>query len=153
MRRSNQPTLLVVADESAAFSLALTYAVQQVQALHEGRVAMLCVVTPQDGIEAFGGVERAMDDEAFSRARERIAQHEAYVKKETGKNPVVYYKKGEPRDVLLELIAQEKGIELLVLAANTQDMRSNPLIRYLTSDKGLRRLKVPLVILPDSLAD
>jgi len=141
-------TLLVVVDENPEGVVALRYAAQRA-ALGKGRVAMLSVIEPQ-GIQEWGGVERAMDDEAFDRARAVQAKYIKLIQETTGHEPLFFFHKGEMSKVLFDLIEQEKDITCLVLAAKTRDGASNPLIQYLTSDKGLRKLSVPLVIVPET---
>lgn len=143
----NARIFLVVVDDSPEFPVALRYAAERARAV-KGNVALLSVVEPQ-GIETWGGVERALDDEAFDRARAIVAAHEKTAEDITGQKPLSYFTKGEIRNVLIELIDQEKEITSLVLAAQTGEGARNPLIQYLTSDKGLRKLKIPLVIVPD----
>ncbi|MDD3182909.1 MAG: universal stress protein [Alphaproteobacteria bacterium] len=141
-------TFLVVVDESPEFPVALYYAAKRALAIH-GHVALLSVVEPQ-GIETWGGVERALDDEAFDRAREISAVHEKTVQSIMGCRPKAYFRKGEVCNVLLDLIDQEKEIATLVLAVQTSEGPRNPLIQYLTSEKGVRKLKIPLIIVPDT---
>lgn len=141
-------SFLVVVDDSKEFPLALQYAAARAKQ-EQASVAFLTVVEAQ-GIEAWGGVERAMDDEAFDRARVIVAGYAKQAEEETGQKPLAFYKKGEMRTVLLDLIDQEKDISALVLAAGTGDGGRNPLIQYLTSDKGLRKLNIPLIIVPDT---
>jgi nucleotide-binding universal stress UspA family protein len=141
-------TFLVVVDDSPEFPLAVRYAAQRAMAVG-GEVAMLAVVEP-DMIETWGGVERALDDHAFDKARALVAQYEALIEEHTKSKPKTFFKKGETRSVLLELIDQEKEISTLVLAAHTRESGRNILIQYLTSDKGIKKLKIPLIVVPDS---
>lgn len=141
-------TFLVVVDKSPEFPVALRYAIARAKAV-DGRVAMLSVVEPQ-GIETWGGVERALDDEAFDIARSEVVAHIKTVEELLGHKPKTYFGKGELRSVLVDLIDQEKDISTLVLAAGTGEGASNPLIQYLTSDKGVRKLKIPLIIVPET---
>ena len=141
-------TFLVVVDTTPEFPIALRYACQRAKRVG-GTVALLSVVEPQ-GIETWGGVERALDDEAFGHARSLIANHEHTVWEATGQKAHCYFKKGEIRNVLIDLIDQEKDISTLVLAAQTSEGAHNPLIQYLTSEKGLRKLKIPLIVVPEN---
>ncbi|MGE4351231.1 MAG: universal stress protein [Bdellovibrionales bacterium] len=139
---------LVVVDESLEFQIAMQYAAERARAVG-GRVAFLGVVE-QQGIETWSGVERALDDEAFDRVRAVVAAHEKTVEAITGFKPLTYYYKGETRSVLIELIDEEPDVSTLVLAAQTGENAHNTLIQYLTSDKGIRKLKIPLIIVPDT---
>lgn len=141
-------TFLVVVDASPEFPIAVRYAADRASAVN-GRVALLAVVEPQ-GIETWGGVERALDDQAFDVARSLVASHEETVEKATGVKPLTFFRKGEIRSVLLDLIDQEKDISTLVLAAQTREGGRNALIQYLTNEKGIKKLKIPLIIVPDT---
>lgn len=147
MNRSPR-TFLVVVDGSEELPVALRYAARRARDV-AGRVALLSIVEPE-GIETWGGVERALTDEAFDRARQDMAQHIKQVEELTGGEPLTFFRKGQRREVLLELLEKQPEISVLVLAAQTRDGGSNPLIKYLTSEKGLRRLKVPLIIVPET---
>lgn len=140
-------TYLVVVDSSKEMPVALHYAARR--AHDTGALVALLRVVEVDTIETWGGVERAVLDEAFTGARKEMAVYEKEVEDITGVKPQTYYRKGERRKALLDVIENEPSITTLVLAAGTKDGASNPLIQYLTSDKGLRKLRVPLVIVPD----
>ncbi|HAX91818.1 MAG TPA: universal stress protein [Rhodospirillaceae bacterium] len=139
------PTILVVVDDSPEFQTALRYAANAAQR-ESATVTLLYVVEP-NGIEAWGGVQRAMEDEAFDEARGKMVAHEKLVEELSGKNPVSVYRKGESRIELLDVIEKTPEITALVLATGMKE-GANPLIHHLTSDKGLRKLSVPLIIVP-----
>ncbi len=141
-------TFLVLADETEEMLVALRYAARRAKTA-QGRVALLYVVEPEE-ISTWGGVERALTDEAFDQGRKKMVALEKIAREISGAEPVTFYRKGERRKVLLELIESEPSISVLVLAAQTGDGGRNPLIQYLTSDKGLRKLKIPLVVVPDN---
>ena len=140
-------TYLVVVDSSKEMPVALHYAARRAREAG-GRVALLKIVEP-DTIETWGGVERAVMDEAFTDARKAMAVYEKEVEAITGEKPQTFYRKGERRKALLDVIENEPFLSALVLAADTSAGADNPLIRFLTGEKGLRKLKLPLVIVPD----
>lgn len=147
----NARVFLVVVDESPEFAVALRYACHRAKAV-AGRVAMLSIVEPE-GIETWGGVEKALDDEAFARARKLVASHEKTVLDVAGQPPLLHFKKGEKKAVLIDLIEAEKDISVLVMGASSREAGRNPLIQYLTSDKGLRKLKIPFIIVPEGVRE
>jgi len=69
---------------------------------------------------------------------------------EIGKLPVIYIKEGSARDELIELLANDPSISILVLAASTGPEGPGPLISFLAS-KGMAKLRVPVTIVPGSL--
>lgn len=148
MQKRTVRTFLVMVSDSDKKSLALRYAARRAR-MAKGRVALLHVVEPQ-GIETWGGIEQAMADEAFNQARKEMVAYEKLATEISGAEPDVYYRKGERRKALLEFIESEPSISILVMAAQTGEGSHNPLIQYLTSDKGLKKLNVPLVVVTDT---
>lgn len=141
-------TFLVIVDDSKEMPVALCYAARRAKQA-KGRVALLYVVEP-DGIETWGGVEQAVMDHAFDEGREKMAQFEKMAEDISGATPVTFYRKGERRKVLVDLVDTQTDIAALVLAAQTHDGGYNPLIQYLTADKGIKKLRVPLIIVPET---
>lgn len=139
---------LVVVDDSVEFPSALRFAAGAARS-SGSTVTLLSIVEPE-GIEAWGGVERAMDDEAFEEARKKMAAHEKLAEELSGRKPVCVYKKGERRAVIVDYLEKTPSIAALVLAIGMKD-GSNPLIHHLTSDKGLRKLNIPLIIVPEKM--
>jgi len=141
-------TFLVLVSETEEFLVALRFAARRARQA-KGRVALLSVVEPQE-IETWGGVEQALTDEAFDKARKEMVKHEKLATELSGAEPDIFYRKGERRKALLELIETEPNISVLIMAAQTGEGAHNPLIQYLTSDKGLKKMRVPLTIVSDS---
>lgn len=139
-------TFLIPVDDCDEMRDALRYAARRAH-LVKGRVALLYVVESQE-IETWGGVERAMADEAFDKAREEMVQYEQIAENLSGFAPILYFAKGNPRAALLDLIKQEPHISVVVLSAQTKNGARNPLVNELTSERELRKLTVPLTIVP-----
>ncbi len=141
-------TYLVVVDRSKEMPIALRYVLRRAQET-EASIALLKIVEPE-AIETWGGVERAVMDEAFTDARQAMAAYEKQIEETLGHKPRTFYRKGERVKALLDVLESEKDLSTLVLAADTSAGADNPLIRFLTSEKGLRKLRLPLIIVPDS---
>ncbi len=142
----SRSTFLVPFCEGDNFVLALSYAARRAKT-SGACVAFLYVVESQE-IEAWSGVERAMADEAFDRARKEMTEHERRAEELSGASVRTYYAKGDYRAALLDLIEKEKHIAALVLPAQTKDGSRHPLIHEMSGDKGIKKLIVPLIIVP-----
>lgn len=142
-------TYLVVVDDNPEMKLALRYAAMRAR-LSGGRVAMLRVIEPEDGIQPWAGVEATLTEDAVARAKAAMAEHETVVETISGRKPVLYIRQGLQKDMLVKLLQEQPDISVLVLAAKTGEAGPGPLISYLTSAKGLRVLTIPMVIVPDT---
>ncbi|HBM90817.1 MAG TPA: hypothetical protein DD400_02935, partial [Rhodospirillaceae bacterium] len=114
-----------------------------------GRVALLSIVEPEE-IGAWGGVDKVMTDDAFDRARKVMEYYVASVQELSGTEPLTLFRKGQRRATLLEVIESEPDISAFVLTAYSDEARRNTLIQYLTSEKGLKKLPIPLIVVPDN---
>jgi len=142
---------LVVVDETEDQHVAIRYAAQRAKAM-KGKVALLSVVEPC-GIEAWRGVEKAVLDEAFSQARERMVKHEAFVKEISGQDPLTFYRKGECCSALMDFIEDQEDITILVLVSQKKNGKRNPFVQHVMSDKGLKKLKIPCTVVPQIMRD
>jgi len=143
------PVFLVVIDESEEMHAALRYAAWHARQTR-GRVGMLHVIELEDGIQPWESVEEALTGDAEAQAREKLATHSKFVETISEMKPVWFVRRSRRREALLKLLEEEPGISLLVLAAKKGGDDPGPLVSYLTSGKGLRALKIPLVIVPES---
>ena len=141
---------LVVVDESEEMAVALRFACRRAKATG-GRVALFYVVEPAD----FGhwiAVEDLMEKERRLEAEEVLQKYSDQVVGLTGDLPILLIREGERRDALLELLAEEPNLSVLVLATGAGSGGPGPLISALTG-KFSKRLKVPMTIVPGSLSD
>lgn len=140
--------LVLVPEEIKDVSGAMRYAALSAKAAG-GRVALLAIVEPEE-IGAWGGVDKVITDDAFDRMRQVVAHFSSFVKDVSGDEPHPLYMKGMRRDVLLDVIENEPGISALVLTADANENDQNALIHYFTGPKGMKKLSVPLIVVPDS---
>ena len=141
---------LVVVDESAEQSVALTYACLRARRCG-GRVALLHVMEPTE-FQNWRAVEDLMREERRIEAEQTLQRHAKEVNRRTGILPVLYLREGERREELLRLIDEDPSISVLVLAAGTGPEGPGPLISYLAS-VGVNRLRVPMTIVPGTLTE
>ena len=139
---------LVVVDESPEMPVALYYASRRAQRTG-GRVALLRVIPPHES-HGLASVEALMREEAQQEAQQLLKRLAKTVVDEIGKLPVIYMKEGSARDELIELLANDPSISILVLAASTGPEGPGPLISFLAS-KGMAKLRVPVTIVPGNL--
>jgi len=139
---------MVVVDESPEMPVALYYASRRAQRTG-GRVALLRVIPPHEA-HGLASVEALMREEAQQEAEQLLQRLAKTVVDEIGKLPVIYIKEGSARDELVELLANDPSISILVLAASTGPEGPGPLISFLAS-KGMAKLRVPVTIVPGSL--
>ena len=141
---------LVIADGSAEFAAALRFACRR--ARHSGgRVAMLYVTEPAEASE-WVGVGELMREERRQEAEAKLQELSSLVREQSGEMPMLHVREGDPRDELLKLLDEEPSISVLVLGASTTAKGPGPLISALTG-KYANKLRVPLTIVPGSLAD
>jgi nucleotide-binding universal stress UspA family protein len=141
---------LVVVDETEEMQKALHFACRR--ALHTGgRVALLYVIEPPE-FQHWLGVERVMQDEARQKAEQTLQALAAKVQALTTKMPSLYVREGPRRDQLLDLIKEEPGISLLVLATAAGREGPGPLVTYLVSQLG-GQLEIPVTLVPGRLTE
>jgi nucleotide-binding universal stress UspA family protein len=143
-------TFLVIVDRSEELKVALRFACRR--ASHTGgRVALLCVVEPPEGM-GFMAVEALAQSEGRQEAEEKLKELSAKVIEWTGHIPIVYIREGRPLDQLLMLIEEDPSVSILVLGADTGPQGPGPLVTAL-SGKHVAKLRIPLTIVPGNLTE
>jgi len=138
---------LVVIDDTEELHAALEYACRRARTAN-GRVALLYVIQPVE-FEHFMFVGDVMREDSRKEAEVLLHKYADRVFQMSGKFPVIHLREGDRREKLLEFIDQET-VHVLVLAADTGKNGPGPLITSLMG-KDLRRLHIPLAIIPGSL--
>lgn len=140
---------LVVADDSEEMEVALRYA--SARALHTGgRVALLHVIPPAD-FAHWASVGDLMAKESREKAETLMQSLSSRVNEWAGAIPVVYVREGELKEELLDLIAEEPSISVLVLAASPKSKGPGPLVTQLAG-KMSGQLRIPVTVVPGSLS-
>lgn len=140
---------LVVVDDSVERAVALKYACLRAKK-SGGRVALLRVLEPAGQTE-WAGVGALLAQERREEAEQVLSGLAAQVNEITGGMPLLLIREGDPREELLELLAEEESISILVLAAAPGGGGPGPLIVALTGRHGAR-LRVPMTIVPAGLS-
>jgi nucleotide-binding universal stress UspA family protein len=145
---TQERVFLVVVDETPELKVALRYACRRAFRSN-GRVAMVHVMEPT-GFGDWMGVNELMKEEARQQAEATMQKMATEVNKLSGKMPMLYFREGDRRDELLNLIQEEPGISILVLAASTSPKGPGPLVSALTG-KYVGKMRVPVTIVPGNL--
>ena len=145
---AQERVFLVVIDETPELKVALRYACRRAFRSN-GRVAMVHVMEPT-GFGDWMGVNELMKEEARQQAEATMQKMATEVNKLSGKMPMLYFREGDRRDELLNLIQEEPGISILVLAASTGPKGPGPLVSALTG-KYVSKMRVPVTIVPGNL--
>jgi len=141
---------LVVVDDSPEREVALKYACLRAKK-SGGRVALLRVIESADQTE-WAGVGALLQEEGREEAERLLSGLAAQVNEITGGLPILLIREGDPRDELLELIAEDPRISILVLAADPAGGSPGPLITALTG-RYAGRVTVPMTIVPGTMDD
>jgi len=140
---------LVVIDDTEELKPAIEYACLRAKR-SGGHVAMLYVMQPAE-LEHFAFVGEAMREDRRKDAEALVHAHADHVFQVSGRMPIIYLREGDRREELLKLLEEER-VHVLVLGADTGKSGPGPLISSLMG-KDLRRMHVPMAIIPGSLSE
>lgn len=142
-------TYLIVADSSEEFPIALEYATRMANK-NKCRVGIFYVMEKQD-FTHWGNIEKRMQDEQREQAEQALNEACLSVKDMGGGTPALYLAEGGRMDSLASVIEDDPSISMLILCGGTQGHNPGPLVSHFTG-KGLSRLRVPVMIVPDHLS-
>lgn len=149
-REGDGGTYLVVADNTEEFDVALKYGCFQAQK-NRAHVGILCVIEDQD-FQHWGAVEHRVMKELRMEAEKYIWSILKTAHDYNGTIPSLYFAEGNRLDALIKTIDESDHIVQLILAGGSDHTVQGPLISYF-SGKGLSKLKVPMVIVPQHVKD
>ncbi len=138
---------LVVIDDSAEAQIALRFAARR--ALKTGgRVEILALIEPTE-LVPWGGVQAAIEDEAYEHAEALVATAAGALLAESGLRPSITVRQGEGPRVIREMISANPDIAALVLGAAASGAPGPLVGHFAGADAGA--LSVPIMIVPGSL--
>jgi nucleotide-binding universal stress UspA family protein len=140
---------LVVIGETSEARIALRYAARRA-ARTGGRVVILAVIPPQEFVQ-WGGVQAAMEEEARLRAEAMALGAAGAIMEESGIEPTILVRAGDPVRAIADLLAESQEIAALVLGARAEG-GPGPLVEHF-SGPAAGSLPCPLVIVPERLSD
>ena len=145
----NDRYILVIADGSKEMEVALQYACARSKKT-DRKIIIATFIEPIDVLTT-QGVQEIMKNEAREEAEIRLQKASTIVKVSTGLTPVLHLREGKIIDELIDLIEEEKNINVLVLAAKVDEKGPGPIISSLVS-KEYSRLRIPVMIVPGNFS-
>ena len=142
-------TFLCVVDETQELHQALRYACRRARSTG-GRVALLYVIEPVE-YQHWMAVGHLMAEERREQAEEMLQVVSSVVQKLSGSTPVVYIREGTVTDQLMQLLATEKELSILVMGAAAGSDQPGRIVNHVL--KRLGKLPIPLTIVPGNLSD
>jgi nucleotide-binding universal stress UspA family protein len=147
-RRGDGGTYLIIADGSDEFAIAAHYA-SRVAIARRAAVAVAHITDLQDFIH-WGKVEEMMRYDLRQQAEKDIWQIAKSIHDDHDIFPSLYIREGKVIDKIIEIIEEDKAIRALILAGTPNSNNQGPLVSYF-SNKGMSRLRIPVVIVPGHL--
>ena len=149
---SNDRYILVVADNSNEMQIALEYACARSK--KTGRKIIIATFVEPIDVLTTQGVSEIMINEAREEAESRLKDAASFVKNKTGELPALSLREGETISELKKLIDEEKNINVLVLAAKSDEKGKDPgpIITSLVSNE-ITNLRVPIMIVPGNFSE
>lgn len=141
--------ILVVADESEEFPVALTYA-GLIAKRTGARLVMLRVIEPTDPAP-WASITEEMRRQAQSSAESLTQRFAAEVWAECGITAEPVVREGDLKPELRKLLEEDRTIKLLVLASEAGPRGPGPLVAQLGKSAGLGGRPVPVMVVPGAL--
>lgn len=138
---------LVVVDETPESGVALRFAARRAVKTGGG-VEILALVPPTD-FAPFGGVQATIEEEARLHAEGLVTGAAGTLIEESGLRPSITVRQGDGPKIVREMIAANRDIAALVLAAAASGAPGPLVAHFAGADAGA--LPVPLMIVPGSL--
>ena len=143
--------ILVIADDSTEMEIAIEYACARSKKTSR-KIIIATFIEPLDVLTT-QGVTEIMRNEARDSAELLLQKAASLVKDKTGEMPALALREGEIIIELKKLIEEERNINVLVLAANSdpKNKESNLIINSLLSQE-ITNMRVPIMIVPGNFS-
>ena len=143
--------VLVVVDGTPESEVAIHFA--SLRASHtDGIVTLLAVIEPGEAAQQWLGVKTIMQEEARAEAEELLHRLAAHVNEYAGIMPELVIREGRRTEQVMQLIAEDKDIAILVLAAGTGKEGPGPLVTMVASAAD-KSFPIPVTVVPGSLTE
>lgn len=147
----HQRKFLVVVDDTPECDRAVYYAARRAARTGSG-VVMLGILELEEARQQWLGVGDLMRAEATEAMQEKFDHFAARTRKIAGITPETAIREGEKAEALLSLIAEDRDIAVLVLAAGTGSDGPGPLVHALAGTAAAR-FPIPVTLVPGALSD
>ena len=148
VRRGDGGKYLIIADESDEFAIAAHYAARIVHA-RRAHIA-IAHITDIEGFVQWGNIESMMRHDLRQQAEKTIWQAAKMIHEDHNLFCEFQIHEGQVEDKIIEMVENNKDIRALILAASTHNNNPGRLVTYF-SNKGIARLKIPVIIIPGHL--
>ena len=138
---------LVVLDDSRECLNAMRFAA--LRAAHTGGGVTILSVVPPEEFQTWMGVADLMRAEARERIEAHFEVFAKWMRDKQGVNPELVVREGEPVKEILNLIAEDTEIGVLVLGAGVDKSGPGPLVTAMTRASGT--LPIPVTIVPGEI--
>lgn len=145
----NPESLLVVVDGSEEMEAALHFAC--CHAVHTQAMITLLYVQETPEFHHWLGVQNIARHEERETGEKILDQAAEKVFTLTGMRPALDVREGSLIDAFFQLLEADSSINHVILAASQNSNSPGPIISYALS-KGLKRLHVPITIVPGNLS-
>jgi nucleotide-binding universal stress UspA family protein len=142
---------LVVVDGTPESEVAIHFA--SLRACHtNGVVTLLAVIEPGEASQQWLGVKNIMQEEARAEAEELLHRLAAHVNEYAGIMPELIIREGRRAEQVMQLIAEDKDIAILVLAAGLGKEGPGPLVTMVASASE-KAFPIPVTVVPGNLTE
>ncbi|HEY0274819.1 MAG TPA: universal stress protein [Paenirhodobacter sp.] len=139
---------LVVLDDTRECLNAMRYAA--LRAAHTGAGVTIVAVVPPEEFQHWIGVGDIMRAEARDRIEAHFEVFAKWMRDKQGVNPELVIREGEPVSEILDVIARDTQIGVLVLGAGTDKSGPGPLVTQMSRNSG--SLPCPLTVVPGDMS-
>lgn len=142
---------LVIVDGTPESEVALHFA--SLRASHtSGVVTLLAVIEPGEASQQWLGVQNIMKEEAREEAEELLHRLAAHVNEYAGIMPELIIREGRRAEQVMQLIAEDKDVAILVLAAGLGKEGPGPLVTMVASASE-KAFPIPVTVVPGNLTE
>jgi nucleotide-binding universal stress UspA family protein len=139
---------LVVLDDTRECLNAMRFAAMR--AAHTGAGVTIVSVIPPEEFQHWLGVADIMREEARDRIEAHFEVFAKWMRDRQGVNPELVIREGVPAIEILDVIANDPEIGVLVLGAGTDKSGPGPLVTQMTRNSG--SLPCPMTIVPGEMS-
>jgi nucleotide-binding universal stress UspA family protein len=139
---------LVVLDDTRECLNAMRFAAMR--ASHTGAGVTIVSVIPPEEYQHWMGVAEIMREEARERIEAHFEVFAKWMRDRQGVDPELVIREGEPLNEILDVIANDPTIGVLVLGAGTDKSGPGPLVSQLSRNSG--SLPCPMTIVPGEMS-
>ncbi|HEY0212846.1 MAG TPA: universal stress protein [Paenirhodobacter sp.] len=139
---------LVVLDDTRECLNAMRYAA--LRAAHTGAGVTIVSVIPPEEYQHWIGVGDIMRAEARDRIEAHFEVFAKWMRDKQGVDPELVIREGEPVNEIIDVIAHDPQIGVLVLGAGTDKSGPGPLVTQMSRNSG--SLPCPLTVVPGDMS-